>query len=93
MYAVKNYHTGQLRAWHQESKSGLQRAIEECEMRTHATNITHIVTDNNGLRLHLSLPHEVKRRLQEERRAKRSSDKWIVVVAFLLLMWTIFSPR
>lgn len=69
MYSVKQETTRQLKSWHQETPAGLNAAIEECEMRTHATGQPHIVTDNNGLRLHLSLPKEVKQRLKDERAA------------------------
>lgn len=93
MYVVKVERTGQLRAWHAETKAGLQQAIAECEMRTHYSNTPHIVTDNNGLRLHLALPHEVKRRLDEQRKQDSIGGKWVAVIALALLLWAVFSRR
>ena len=92
MYAVKVEHTKTLKSWYAETPAGLAQAIEECEMRTHATAMPHIVTDNNGYRMHLSLPAEVKRRLQEQR-AEEGIPRWLSVVAALLLILAIFARR
>lgn len=92
MYVVKLESTKALKAWHQETPGGLQAAIEECEMRTHATGQPHIVTDNNNLRLHLSLPAEVKRRLQEQR-AEEGLPRWLSIVGVLILLAAIFMRR
>lgn len=92
MYSVKLDSTKALKTWYQETPAGLQSAIEECEMRTHATNQPHIVTDNNGFRLHLSLPAEVKQRLQAQR-AEEGIPKWLSIIAALLLILAIFARR
>lgn len=92
MYVVKVEHNKKLKSWHGETPAGLQAAIEECEMRTHATNQPHIVTDNNGYRLHLSLPAEVKKRLQEQR-AEEGIPRWLSLMAALLLILAVFARR
>lgn len=93
MYVIRVEATKKLRAWHQETPAGLQAAVEECEMRTHATNMPHIVTDNNGYRLHLSLPPEVKRRLKEQREHQEGIPRWLSVCGLLILLVVIFSRR
>lgn len=92
MYAVKVERTHQVRAIYQESKRGLEKAIEECEMRAWVANTPHIVTDAAGLRLHLSLPHEVaaRRRARSERKGL-GGGTWALLITAVLIAWAVYS--
>jgi hypothetical protein len=88
MYVVRVEHSKELRSWHQETASGLNMAVEEAEMRTHASGVPHVVTDNHGLRLHLALPAEVKKRLEEAREQNSAKYDWWLS-AFAAAVWLV----
>lgn len=92
MYAVKTYKTGVLMSWHQETPAGLAMAIEESNMRTHAHGVPHMVTDNHGLRLHLSLPVDVQKKLDEQRKNTRI-DRVLSWLGFALLLVAVLYRR
>jgi len=92
MYAVKVHGTKLLRSWYEETPAGLQQAIEEAQMRTHARNLAHEVTDNHGLRLYLALPVDVKAQLQAAASARRA--EWLLSwLGFILLLVAICARR
>jgi hypothetical protein len=94
MYAVKVEHSKELKSWYGETPSGLDMAIEEAEMRTHASGKPHIVTDNHGLRLHLALPAEVKRRIAKAREERTSRwDWWLSMLGVAIWVVAIFYRR
>lgn len=92
MYAVKIYATGVLRSWHEETPSGLQRAIAEADMRTHGFGYAHMVTDNHDLRLYLALPAEVQNKRELEAASTRA-DRLVAWLAFAMLLVAVFCRR
>jgi hypothetical protein len=92
MYSVKVHSTKLLRSWHPETPAGLQQAIEEAQMRTHARNLAHEVTDNHGLRLYLALPTDVKAKLKADASLRRA-EYLVAWVAFVILLVSVCTRR